>query len=362
MTWYRALDRQTIQFDFVVNERAATYAHEREIEERGGRVFRLPRYRLLNHRKYAKEWSVLLKAHPEWRVIHAHHTAPAAIYLRIAKSLDRYTIAHSHTAGTDGSIRGLLKIISRWPLRYTADSTLACSRDAAKWMFGVRSDSTYILPNAIDTSLFSFDDNRRIRIRDEFGLQNAFVVGQVGRFESVKNHRFTLELMRSLRALCSESILLLVGDGSLRSETERLAKELGISEAVRFVGSRSDVPALLDAMDVLVLPSLYEGLPVSVLEGQASGLPCYVADTVSREVAVSDLCTFLALKAGPEEWAHQIVSRPGPIDRRSASAVLEACGLDVADQVRSLEQLYLRGHERASHSKGLDHNSVFEAS
>ncbi|WNK20147.1 glycosyltransferase [Halomonas piscis] len=145
MSLYRNIDKTKIQFDFVVNNRDKPYAHEEEIKALGGRVFRMPAFKGPNVLRYYKAWDSFLKAHPEWGIIHAHHTTPAFIYLAAARNNGRIAIAHSHIAGYEKNIKSLIKIATRYPLRYIANHLVSCSKTAAQWMFGKKSSQTTVI-------------------------------------------------------------------------------------------------------------------------------------------------------------------------------------------------------------------------
>lgn len=342
MSLYRAIDRSKIQFDFVVNARDVPYAHEDEIRRLGGRIYHVPRYTIANHFGYTKAWRNLLKAHPEWRIVHGHHTTPAFVYLRIAKAQGCLTIAHSHISGADHVLKSKLKRIMRFPLRFLADYLCACSSAAADWMFGSRGKHALVIKNAIDTSDFSYDKVARARIRTELGLDSEFLIGHIGRFEHQKNHLALVQIFNQLRVLCPEAYLLLVGEGGLRSEIEREVKELEVERYVIFAGVRDDVPALLSAMDVFVFPSLYEGLPVTLVEVQAAGLPCLVSDTVSQDAWITDLVKNEKLTASPEIWAQRIACFASGDERKNTTQEIISAGYDIADNAKSLEQFYFK--------------------
>jgi len=187
MSLYRNIDRRQLQFDFAVNDSGREYAYEQEIQQLGGRVYRLPALSIKNIKKYKTAWSGLLESHPEWKIIHIHHTSTAPVSIPLAKKAGRTTIAHSHTAGSDGSLKSKLKIASRYPVRHLADYLFACSAPAAQWMFGSKSKDTVVLNNAIDVESFLPDETVRRRIRDAMGFgTDQKVIGHVGRFMEQK--------------------------------------------------------------------------------------------------------------------------------------------------------------------------------
>lgn len=154
-------------------------------------------------------------------------------------------------------------------------------------MFG---GATYqIINNAIDTTAYTYDTNKRVELRRQLGLADELVIGHVGRFNPQKNHPFLMDIFAALLKKESNAVLLLVGGGEGMSKMQEKVQELGIAEHVRFLGVRSDVADLMQAMDVFVLPSLYEGLPVTMVEAQAAGLPCIISDKVPPECILTEV-------------------------------------------------------------------------
>ncbi|MCG5512747.1 glycosyltransferase family 1 protein [Ectothiorhodospira shaposhnikovii] len=344
MNNYRHLDRSVIQFDFVVNNPSsehARYAFEKEIISLGGRVFYVPRFNGLNILSYLRSWFSLLKSHPEWSVVHGHHTSPGALYLGLARSMGRHTVAHSHTGGFDKDLRSRLKVLARFPLRYVARSLFACSIDAAKWMFGSHWRRARLMKNAIDVNRFEFSPEQRELFRHNLGFKEELIVSNVARFSKTKNHVFLLEVFHALLQSRPDAILLLVGDGLLRSEIEERCRQLGIDERVRFLGVRDDVPDILHASDLFLFPSLYEGLPCVLVEAQASGLPCVVSDRVTREVDATGLVSFVSLEESPEAWAEVMLSMSPISDRHIVKGHIISKGYDVRGASRELADFYL---------------------
>ena len=328
MNIYRRIDRTSVQFDFVVNERPQQYAYEAEIGALGGRVFRMPKASSRQCIAYGRQWHQLLAEHPEWQVIHGHHTSPGVVYFSQAHIMGRQTIAHSHTAGADSSIKGLAKRFSRYPLRYQADHLFACSRAAAKWMFGRQAYRAHIVKNAIDIGLYSFSSDRRLQVRTKLGVHAKLVVGHVGNFLPPKNHEFVLAVFAEILKRRHDSVLLLVGDGPLRRRLARSAIALGVASNVIFAGSRTDVPDLMQAMDLFLFPSQYEGLGMALVEAQASGLPCVVSNTIPEEATVTDLVTAMSLSTAPSKWATAALDSYQRCHRRNRDSELSAAGYD----------------------------------
>lgn len=336
MDWTRRIGEGDLQFDFVVNE-GGRYEHEDELEALGARIFRAPVFRGWNFPRYVGWWVQTLRMHPEWRIVHAHHTLPAAIYVPIARALGRETVVHSHTAGRDRGLKGFARWVARLPLRRLRTERLACSELAARWMFGSR--ASVVLPNGIDTTAFQFSEEARDRARRDLLAGDELLIGHIGRFSHEKNHRRILEIFGELLGIEPNARLILVGDGLMRAEIECLSTSMGLENRVVFLGTRDDIPDLLAAMDVFLMPSRYEGLPVAVVEAQASGLPCIVSTAVTEEVGLTESICFLPLGADNAVWTRAISEFKSHVREGASEIVLEA-GYDSEDVARRIQDLY----------------------
>lgn len=341
MEWYRSLDRDRFQFDFVVNTRDEPYQFEADISALGGRVFRIPRATPFNFLGYAWNWYRLLRDHPEWLLLHVHHIAPAPVYLAVAKSLGRTTWTHSHSAPTERTLTGLFKAVSFRFLSPLSDRLFACSTLAAQITYGRACQRAVVLPNPINVERFRYDPDARLRIREEAGIsRDSFVVGHVGRFVELKNHSFLVQAFAALAQRRPEAMLMLVGDGALKDSISREAQMLGLQERVVFLGTRTDVGACLSAMDLFLLLSQFEGFPVSLIEAQASGLRCVVSDTVTTEAALLDEVLFLPLSDGPSGWAARMNSESPTTTREMAADRVKAAGYDAVAATARLSDMY----------------------
>lgn len=344
MNWYRNIDREKIQFDFLV--RSPDDHCLAEIEALGGRVFytaSFPRHFLKNYRQ-TKE----ILARKEWDVIHVHGNA--AIYMLPLKLAKKYgyacRIMHSHNVRTKKNVYSLLHACNSKQIAEYATHNLACSAAAGEWMFA---DCSYgILHNAIDMEAYRFDSEARQEIRTAYGLGDKCVIGHVGRFVSQKNHSFLLESFKFFKNHCLNSVLMLVGDGELEPEVKAKAEALGLTDSVLFLGRRSDVGRLMSAMDLFVLPSVYEGLGIVLVEAQCSGLPCVVSEEAyNGEVEVyPELMSVLPLSDGPEKWAAHIYQKARNTAERNVDLeTLRNCGYDMKTEIACLEELYLQAEK-----------------
>ncbi len=339
MNYYRNINREDIQFDFVVNF-TDKGAYEDEILSLGGNIYRLPRFKGYNIFSYAATWWKFLKSHPEWDVIHVHNFKIAGIIFPIAKMLGiECRIVHMHTANANYSF---LKRIGYYTTKFLANrwatDRFACGDDAGKSYFGKREFT--VMNNAIDAKKFSFKGEAREAKRSELQIEDKFIVGHIGNFSTPKNHPFIIDIFKEVHTQNSNTTLLLVGAGELMDSMKQRVAEAGLSDSVIFTGSRPDVPELMQAMDVFLFPSLWEGLPVSVVEAQAAGLTVVMSDRITDKVAITPLVEILSLDDAPALWVEKILT---PKERTDSYEAIRKAGYDIEENVKWLEKFYTDG-------------------
>lgn len=339
MNLYRNIDREKIQFDFILDHPKQLYFAE-EVETLGGKIFFMPEFTGINLQRVKKAWNNFFKEHPEYKILHSHVRSYASLYIPIAKKHGLKTIIHSHSTSNGKGITSIVKRVMQYPLRYQADYLIACSNEAGQWLYGKKAclkDNYFFLPNAIDTTKYRYSEDIANKYRDEFGLVDKFVIGHVGRLHEVKNHMFLLAFFAEVSKRRSDAMLLLVGDGDLRSSIEAKIKELQIENRVILAGSRGDVAAIMSAMDVFVLPSLYEGLPVTVVEAQAAGLHCLISNCITEDVDISELVERLPIN-DTGAWIERILSMD--VNRIDVMPKIKQAGFDVSETATKLTEFY----------------------
>lgn len=337
MNYYRNINRSEIQFDFLTH-RDVVGEYDEEIKCMGGKIYRAPRLMPQNYFKYIEWMKNFFKEHPEYTIVHSHIDAMSFWPLWAAKSCGiSVRIAHSHNTRIDKDYKYILKCFFKKLLPSVANYYWACGDQAGKFLFGEREFD--VLPNAIEAERFLFQSETRDRVREELNIVNSFVIGHVGRFFAQKNHKFLIETFSEIKKMRSDAVLLLVGQGELEQGIKELCKYYNIVDSVKFLGSRSDVNTLLQAMDVFVLPSLFEGLPVVGVEAQASGLPCVFSDCVPEEVGMTGNCVFLPLEIGPAKWAEQIISLKCE-NRQCENEIIRQKGYDIKLAANNLMDKY----------------------
>lgn len=349
MDLYRNMDRSRVQFDFAVHSARKGFFDD-EIEALGGRIYRLPRFKVYNWFSYRKAWRAFFEKHPDYACVHGHMTSTAAIYLPEAKRAGiKRTAAHARSAGVDGGIKGKLTRLMRRNLWKRTDFCFACSGLAGEAVFGKKAweaGVVHIIPNAIEVDRFAFDPVKREQMRAQLGVANRLVIGHVGRFNPVKNHPFLLDVFAQIREKRPDSVLLLLGEGGGMEGAKEKAAQLGIADCVQFLGNRENVADYYQAMDYLVFPSLYEGMPGTVLEAQAGGLACLMSDSVTDEVRVTELVSAMSLAEPPQRWAEYVckwMEERGGRPRRSRDSALREAGFDVTLQAQKMMNFYEKG-------------------
>lgn len=340
MNYYRHIDKEKVQFDFICDEDSTDIPYE-EIEKLGGKVILVPQYQKIF--RYNKELEKVFKQ-GDYKVVHSHINTLSIFPLRIAKKVGIPTrIAHSHSTTNKKEVKkNILKQILRPFSKVYATKYFACSELAGRWLFGDKEfdkGNVYILNNAIDIDKFKFNEEKRKEKRKELEIDDdTLVIGHIGRFVAQKNHTFLIDIFNEVHKQNKNSILLLVGQGPLREEIEQKVKRLNLEKTVRFLGQRNDCNELYQVFDVFLLPSLYEGLPVVGVEAQAAGVKCIFSENTTSEVKKIEKTEIMKVSEGASSWSSVIRKNIGDKDRR----VREICGFEIKVEMKRLEKIYIK--------------------
>lgn len=338
MNLYRNIDREQIQFDFILDHPEQLYFAE-EVKALGGKIYFVPEFVGTNLPGVRKAWHQFFKEHPEYKILHSHVRSYASVYLPIAKKHGLKTIIHSHSTSNGSGIASVAKKILQYPLRFQADYFMGCSEESGRWLFGekiVNSDKYYLLKNAIDANAFRYNPEKRIECRKLLGIGDEKVFVHVGRFHPAKNHMFLLDVYSEIHRRNQKTILMLVGDGDLKEAIQTKIQELHLTDSVMMLGNRNDVPELLQVADCFLFPSLYEGLGIVAIEAQAAGLPCICSESVPRLVNVSDDCYFVPFDV--TQWVE--VSANTRTTRMDMYQKIAEQGFDVKESAKWLMNFY----------------------
>jgi len=342
MNYYRRMDRNKIQFDFMVH-RFEEGHYDREIIALGGRIYRMPSIKPGNYKLYFHALNDFFAQHREYRVVHSHINENCSFVLRAAKLAGvPCRIAHSHLSDLGLDFKLPFRLYARFHLKDNPTQYFACSKKAGQWLFGkklTQRQQVNVLNNAVNVPDFKFDADVREQVREEFHAEDRLVIGHVGRLNKQKNHDFLIDIFSAVRRHNPKALLVLAGEGALRPEIEKKVAKLGLTDHVRFLGVRSDIPRLLQGMDLFLFPSLFEGLPVVLVEAQAAGLRCVVSDAITSESDVTGRVQFVSLRESPEIWSQRILE--GGYEHADTSEQLRRNGYDAETMAVWLENYYL---------------------
>lgn len=332
----KSIDMSNIHFDMLM--RGNNQFLEDELKKLGVTIYKVP----TNPIQYYRFVKNLLKTN-NYDFVHVHKNSAANIVLplMVKKYSNAKLIIHSHnTNPSNGSKLGiLLHKINQKKIIRLSDYRFACSDKAAIWMFGRNYSKlkVHIIKNGILASKYDFNSKIRNSVRKNLNVENNFVIGNVGAFRKQKNHQYLIKLFSQLDI--PNKKLILVGVGPLEQQMKQLARDLKIQDQVLFLGKREDVPNILQAMDVLVMPSLWEGLSVSAIEAQASGLPLLLSDNVSQLTKLTNNVKFLSLK-DVSIWKKYLQNIDNSFVRKSELTSIISQGYDIANSAQILAKFY----------------------
>jgi glycosyltransferase involved in cell wall biosynthesis len=221
----------------------------------------------------------------------------------------------------------------------TVDVKIGCSSLASQWAY--LGKGIYTIVNGIDIKRFRYQSADRDAIRTRLGWQNKLIVGNIGRFSKQKNHRRLIEIFDELCKINADYRLLLIGEGELREDIQQLINDKGLGQFVDILDYTDEPEKYLSAMDILVMPSLFEGLGLVALEAQANGLPVLIDTFFPPETSATENCERLSLSDGDHIWAAKIdqMVKDG---RREVSDELYANNLDQEDMMKAIQRLLLK--------------------
>ncbi|QHQ63611.1 glycosyltransferase [Anaerocolumna sedimenticola] len=345
MNYYRHIDRDKIQFDFLCNK-TKPGAYDDEIKNMGGKIYRTSGLNPAKYPKYLAYMKNLFAENPEYRIVEAHNGALGVYTLHAAKvNHIPVRIFHAHGASITKDWKLPIKLFCKSRLKANINHNFTCGIAAAECYFGKRvvDDGDYeLIPNAIEVEHFVFNADIRKYLREKYKLQNKNVIGHVGRFMTQKNHSFLLEVFKQLSEKDNQAYLVLLGDGELMESMKQKARELDIVEKVLFVGNVGNANEWYQAFDVFVLPSIWEGLPVVGVEAQTADLPCVFSDCVTKEIGFSDKAQFVPLKAPMSGWVEALQSALSMKERSDNSALIREKNYDIKNEAIKLQNRYLK--------------------
>lgn len=342
MNYYRNINRNKYQFDFLINEKDKVF-YEDEIIKLGGHIYRntLPKENIFKNRKELK----IFFSNNKYDVIHCHQGITYYYPLKIAKKVGiKNRVIHNH-----GINRNFLKFLfiynELWAKRRITslgNNYVACSTTVLNHIFTnkiIENKNYTILPNAIDTSKYKFSTKKRNKIRNDLNIKNEIVLLHIGTFTKPKNHTFIIEIFNELIKTNKNYKLILVGDGPLKNEILNKVKYYNLENNIIFTGIRNDIDYLLSAADIMIFPSLYEGLPLTLIEAQASGIKILASQNITKETQQTDKITYLKID-NTKIWINEIKNTELKYDRKKYNNILKKSNFNIENATKILEKIY----------------------
>lgn len=341
MNYYRHIDREKVQFDFLYfSESKFMYkTYEKEINENGGQVFFVDNFK--NIITFNRKLNVILKE-KNYKTVHIHDPFVVNfIYHTLRKNGVENIIVHSHaTKWSDKKLSGLRNKILCTGLKSRIDYAFACSKAAGEFLY--KNHDFYVMNNAVDLERYAYNSAKRESLRNAFCIKDKLVFGHVGNMCAQKNHAFLLNVFKEIVRINPNSILILIGDGVLREMIEEKIVEYHLEKYVLVLGKKNDVENYYQIMDCMILPSLYEGLPMVGVEAQCAGVPVLFSDSITKEIG-TDFSAYLSLEAPPEKWAKNALQlAENIIDRENCKIIMETKGFNIINEALKAQEKYLK--------------------
>ncbi len=351
MNIYRNIDRDKVQFDFLLSHNQPEITFEDEINQLGGRVFRVTYGQKESPIKARSCLETFFKEHQgEFAGIHMHSCfITYALPLKYAKKYNiPIRIYHSHNAGDMYPSKSLLKKIlsytTRKDVKKWSTDLFACSDLAGKYMFHCN-DAKWI-KNAIDIDKFRFNIETRNLLREKYNLQDKKVVGFVGRLQYQKNPLQLIDIFNLVYQKEENSILIIIGTGDLENQIKEKIESYNLNHAVILLGQQNNVNEWYQAMDCFLFPSRFEGLGIVLIEAQCSGLSCVATNQViPKEVSLLDSFSFLNIDESEMIWADTVIEnlKKSDIEKRQVSyEIIKKSGYDITNLCIEMKDYYSR--------------------
>lgn len=319
----------------------------------GGKIRNIPKKEglsFLKRWKYRLNYVINFCKENNYKIVHINGTtADALLYAHVIKKYcpDTFVIVHCHGDNVDPPniiFKKTLHYLVRLFYKRTPDYCLGCSKRTLIWMFGekkLKFTKQHVLYCGIDIDKFQYSLEARDKFREIFNCEETFLVGTVGRFCEQKNPMYILQIISELKKFTADFKFLWVGDGSMRDEIQKHAMDMGLYDSIIFAGIQKDIAAVYSALDVFILPSIYEGNPIVGFEAQASGLKCFFSNQIVEEARVIDRTEFLPIALeNAKDWAYKIIDYKEKYERCNTRDELLVSGQDVQSCAFELQKIY----------------------
>lgn len=344
---WRFIDKERFHFDYATLSKTKLF-FEDSVTEQGCKVYHISCYAEENKQQFSKEVKEILSAGYDAVHLHTSYWKSFLVEELAREAGVPKIIIHSHNTSVLEGDRREERIAHHNQcvanLREDiATDYWACSRQAAKWLYGdsIPADRIVIQKNAIDIDKYRFNPETANRIKNELGWNNNYIIGHVGRFTYQKNHSFLIRVFRAVHKQNPNTRLLLIGFGPERGKVDQMIREWNLQDSIRIMERRNDVHELLQAIDCFVLPSIFEGFPIVLTEAQVSGCNCITSEAIIEEAILTKNAERLPLEENA--WINMLKTlSEGKYRRQTNNAeVFVEQGYDLKDQIKIIEKDYL---------------------
>lgn len=303
---------------------------KKNIKSLNGNAYRVARYSEYFF-KFLKEIFFFFRVHKDYDYIYcnASHASMIMYTMPVWIKKSPKVIFHSHTSnGNCKILHKFFRILVNW----RCDLRIACSKQAAEWMYGT-TKGIQIVYNGIDTKKHKFNANVRAKLREQYQIKNEKVIGYFSRFAPGKNHQFLVEIFREILKIKEDAILLLIGDGELKTEISEQLERYHLKEKVILLPFQKEIQDFYNMVDIFVFPSENEGFGLIGLEAQACGLPILMSDCIPKAIACTSLSVFESLNESAANWAKKIVNMQENLEREKYWEIVYQAGFDQKEMV-----------------------------
>jgi len=344
MNVMRNIKREEIQFDFLCTANEIG-VYDSEIEKMGGKIIHYDSFCSKNPIKVIRDTIKIIKLNGPYDGIHIPLQFYSGFYCLAAKKCNiKKIIVHSHSAGDKK--KNLFRLIYMKIMRIIIDKysniKLACGNNASNYLFGT-TNNVKIIYNGINLEKFENVDKKEVKkLIEKYDITSQIIIGHIGRFADVKNHKFFIQIAKTLKERNIDFKIIFVGDGPNFDSIKKIVSQNSLDNYFIFAGGQSDTPLYYSLFDVFVMPSLYEGFPISAVEALATGVPCVLSNTITDEVnIIKNSCSFLDLNDSINKWCDEIVKLSrNKLDKEKNCKILEKKGFSIDSTVKELVHIY----------------------
>ena len=341
MNYYSRINHDYFEFDFYITDDNILDEYKNCISKNNDRIFIGKRIKLNTFINEKKNFKKILEEE-KYDIVYSNILYTAFFYFIEAKKMGvKHRILHSHNTPSKSlcGIKNILYEVSKKLAVMSSNIYFACSDYAGKYLFNKR--HYYIIHNAVDTKLYKYNKEIREKYRKKLNIKDEYCIVHIGRFNEQKNHKYIVEISKEIVRFEKNVKIFFIGYGELEEETRKKVEKYGLDDKIVFLGIRNDITSILQAMDVFILPSLYEGLPLVSIEAQAAGLPNILSSKITREVEITQNVKFIDIEEkNIDEWCKNILKYK-MFERENLENEVSKSGYNIEEEVCKFEKILL---------------------